>query len=62
MAERGIDLDRSTMYRWVLYFSPKLLDRFNFRKRQVEGEWLYLYRAIDTNGVRLNAISAKTLI
>jgi transposase-like protein len=57
MAERGIDL-----HRWVICFSPKLLERFNRKKRQVtrkwnldetyikvKGEWLYLYRAIDSN-------------
>lgn len=63
MAERGIAMDHSTVHRWVLYFSPKLLERFNRRKRQVtrkwnldetyvkvKGEWSYLYRAIDSNG------------
>ncbi len=25
MAERGIDLDHSTVHRWVICFSPKLL-------------------------------------
>jgi transposase-like protein len=63
MAERGIDLDHSTVHRWVICFSPKLLELFNRQKRQVTrkwnldetyikvtGEWLYLYRAIDSNG------------
>lgn len=63
MAERGIVIDHSTVHRWVLHFSPKLLERFNRRKRQVtrkwnldetyvkvKGEWMYLYRAIDSNG------------
>lgn len=63
MAERGIDLDHSTVHRWVIWFSPILLERFNRKKRQVtrkwnldetyikvKGEWLYLYRAIDSNG------------
>ncbi|RQP14899.1 Uncharacterised protein [Brucella intermedia] len=62
-AERGIAMDNSTVHRWVLHFSPKLLDRFNRRKRpvahrwnlddiyvKVKGNWLYLYRAIDSNG------------
>jgi len=63
MAERGIDLDHSTVHRWVICFSPKLLERFNRKKRQVtrkwnldetyikvKGAWLYLYRAIDSSG------------
>ncbi|WP_343316123.1 IS6 family transposase [Brucella sp. BE17] len=63
MAERSIDLEHSTVHRWVLYFSPKLLERFNRRKGpvtrkwnldetyiKVHGEWLSLYRAIDSNG------------
>ncbi|OYR07951.1 transposase domain protein [Brucella grignonensis] len=29
MAERGIPMDHSTVHRWVLYFSLKLLEHFN---------------------------------
>lgn len=63
MAERGIKMDHSTVHRRVLHFSPKLLEFFNRRKRQVtrkwnldetyikvKGEWMYLYCAIDSNG------------
>jgi len=63
IAERGIEMDHSTVHRWVICFSSKLLERFNRKKRQVtrkwnldetyikvKGEWLYLYRAIDSNG------------
>lgn len=63
MAERGISVDHSTIHRWVVHFSPVLLQRFNRRKRQVgskwhmdetyikvRGEWMYLYRAIDSVG------------
>ncbi|MFC7067714.1 IS6 family transposase [Brucella rhizosphaerae] len=63
MAERGIAMDHSTVHRWVLHFSPKLLECFNRRRRQVtrkwnldetyvkvKGVWMYLYRAIDSNG------------
>ena len=38
-AERGIDLDHSTVHRWVICFSPKLLERFNRKKRQVTKKW-----------------------
>jgi len=63
MSERGISLDHSTIHRWVVHFSPLILDRFNRRKRavtgkwhtdetyiKVRGQWMYLYRAIDSVG------------
>ena len=63
MAERGISIDHSTIHRWVVHFSPALLKRFNCRKRavggswhmdetyiKVRGQWMYLYRAIDSAG------------
>ncbi|AYG70169.1 MULTISPECIES: IS6 family transposase [unclassified Rhizobium] len=63
MAERGLSVDHSTIHRWVVHFSPKLLERFDRRKRcvtgkwqvdetyiKVRGEWMYLYRAIDSLG------------
>ena len=63
MAERGVNVDHSTVHRWVVHFSPQLLERFNRRKRgvssrwhvdetyiKVRGEWMYLYRAIDSLG------------
>jgi putative transposase len=63
MAERGIHVDHSTVHRWVIHFSPLLLERFNRRKRavmgkwhldetyiNVRGRWMYLYRAIDSVG------------
>jgi transposase-like protein len=63
MAERGIHVDHSTIHRWVVRFSPLLLERFNHRKRpvtrkwhvdetyvKVRARWMYLYRAIDSLG------------
>ncbi|MDZ5453392.1 IS6 family transposase [Labrys sp. ZIDIC5] len=63
MVERGIRVDHSTIHRWVVRFSPPLLERFNLRKRavtgkwhvdetyiKVRGRWMYLYRAIDSVG------------
>ncbi|WP_099514258.1 IS6 family transposase [Microvirga ossetica] len=63
MAERGISVDHATVHRWVVHYSPELLERFNRRKRpvtgkwhidetyiKVRGRWMYLYRAIDSNG------------
>jgi transposase-like protein len=63
MAERGVSVDHATVHRWVIRYSPELLQRFNARKRvvtrkwhvdetsiKVRGHWMYLYRAIDSNG------------
>src|SRR3712207_423777 len=63
MAERGISVDHATIHRWIVRYSPELLNRFNARKRvvtgkwhidetyiKVRGQWRYLYRAIDSNG------------
>jgi transposase-like protein len=63
MAERGLSVGHSTIHRWVVRFSPELLERFNRHKRavggkwhmdetyiKVRGRWMYLYRAIDSVG------------
>jgi putative transposase len=63
MAERGISVDHATIHRWVIRYSPQLLERFNRCKRavtgkwhvdetyvKVRGQWRYLYRAVDSNG------------
>src|SRR3712207_1845612 len=35
MAERGISVDHSTIHRWIVRYSPEVLERFNLRKRAV---------------------------
>jgi putative transposase len=63
MAERGVEVDHSTINRWVIKYSPLLEDAFHRRKRpvwvswrmdetyiKVKGEWKYLYRAVDKHG------------
>ena len=71
VAERGVSVDHSTVHRWVVRFSAKLLERFNRRKRavtgkwhvdetyiKVRGQWMYLYRAIDSVGdTALNSLA-----
>ncbi len=63
MTERGISVDHATIHRWIVCYSPELLEQLNQRKRavtgrwhmdetyiKVRGRWMYLYRAIDSNG------------
>ncbi|WP_262300089.1 IS6 family transposase [Microvirga sesbaniae] len=62
MAERGISVDHATIHRWVIHYSPELLECFNQRRKadtgkwhidepyiKVRGQWRYLYWAIDSN-------------
>ena len=63
MAERSISVDHATIHRWIVRYSPELLNHFYSRKRavtakwhldetyiKVRGQWRYLYRAIDSHG------------
>ncbi|CDL86739.1 IS6 family transposase [Xenorhabdus cabanillasii] len=63
MVERGIDVDHSTLHRWVTRLVPLLDNAFRRHKRpvgrrwrmdetyiKIKGQWKYLYRAVDTGG------------
>jgi len=63
LAERGLGVDRSTVYRWVQKFGPELSKRTERHLKRaslawhvdetyirVGGKWRYLWRAIDGNG------------
>jgi transposase-like protein len=73
MAEREVEVDHSTINRWVLKYAPELdkrirrhLNSTNDSWRvdetyiQVKGAWKYLYRAVDSIGNTLDfMLSAK---
>ncbi len=73
MAERGVEVDHTTIYRWVQDYAPELNKRIRPHLQQtndswrvdetyieVKGEWKYLYRAVDSEGNTLNfMLSAK---
>lgn len=63
MAERGIDVDHSTLYRWVLRLVPvmdKVAQRYKRPVSQkwhideayikIKGQWHCLYRSVDSTG------------
>jgi IS6 family transposase len=63
LGERGVDVDRTTVFRWVQKFGPELAKRteghlsrasLNWHVDEtyirVGGKWRYLWRAIDADG------------
>ena len=67
MQERGVEVDHSTLNRWVLKYVPLLDQQFRARKRpvgsswrmdetyvRIKGTWKYLYRAVDKAGATVD--------
>jgi transposase-like protein len=63
LAERGIEVDHTTVYRWVARFTPLLADAARLCRHavgsrwqvdetyvKVGGQWRYVYRAVDQFG------------
>ena len=73
MAERGVEVDHTTIMRWVHQYSPEIekkvrryLKPTNDSWRvdetyiKVKGEWKYLYSAVDSDGDTIDfMLSAK---
>ena len=69
---RGVEVDHSTIQRWVFKFSPEVEKNMNKRKRQVGSSWRmdetyikvggkdrYLYRAVDKFGNTVDFLLTK---
>ncbi len=63
MAERRLSVDHTTIYRWVQHYAPILEKQCRARLKttndswrvdetyvKVKGQWMYLYRAVDSDG------------
>ena len=63
MNERGVKVDHATVQRWVVEYSPQLMEqarkvikpsagswRMDETYIKVKGDWVYLYRAVDKFG------------
>jgi hypothetical protein len=67
MEERGVNVDHATLNRWVIRYAPAIAAKAHSQKRntnrswrmdetyiKVKGEWVYLYRAVDSHGDTLD--------
>ena len=72
LAERGVEVDHVTLYRWVQRFTPLLIDaarpcRHAVGDRwfvdetyvKVAGVWRYVYRAVDQDGRILDVFVSR---
>jgi len=64
MIERGVEVDHTTLYRWVQQYAPEIEKRLRWYYKptlgeswkvdetyvKVKGKWKYLYRAITKSG------------
>jgi transposase-like protein len=74
MEERGINVDHTTIYRWVQHYAPEMEKRLRWHYRpcfggtwhidetyvKVKGQWKYLYRAITKDGMTIDFYLSHT--
>ncbi len=75
MEERGVEVDHSTINRWVVKYVPLLDQQFRADKRpvgsgwrldetyvKVKGSWKYLYRAVDKSGATVDFLLTADIV
>src|SRR3954466_6573222 len=75
MAERGLSVDHTTIYRWVQHYAPVLEKKCRAKLKQtndswrvdetyvkVKGQWMYLYRAVDSDSNTIDSCSARAVM
>ncbi len=73
MRERGLQVDHTTIYRWVQQYAPELERRCRPHLKgtndswrvdetyiKVKKVWMYLYRAVDSDGKTLDFFLSPT--
>ena len=73
MAERGLTVDHTTIFRWVQRYAPEIGRRSRPHLKptndswrvdetyvKVRGRWMYLYRAVDSTGQTLDFLLNET--
>jgi transposase, IS6 family len=72
LAERGIEVDHVTVYRWVQTFTAEFIDAARPARHavgnrwfldetyvKVAGRWIYLYRAVDQHGQVIDVLASR---
>jgi transposase-like protein len=73
MAERGVNVDHTTIWRWIQRYAPEFEKRLRSKLRctgrcwrvdetyvRIAGEWRYLYRAVDAAGQTIDFLLSPT--
>ncbi len=75
LCERGVDVDHTTIYRWVQHYAPEIEKRLRWYWQRpsfsrswrvdetyvkVKGRWAYLYRAVDKTGSTIDFYLSPT--
>lgn len=73
LAERGLSVDHTTIFRWVQAYAPEIDKRIRPQLKptndswrvdetyvKVKGQWMYLYRAVDSTGQTLDFLLNET--
>jgi transposase, IS6 family len=73
MAERGVSVDHTTVWRWIQRYAPVFEKRLRSKLRctgrcwrvdetyvRIAGEWHYLYRAVDAAGQTIDFLLSRT--
>ncbi|MCM3196922.1 IS6 family transposase [Priestia megaterium] len=73
MEERGLSIAHTTIMRWVHHYGPELDERVRRHLKptndswrvdeiyvKVKGQWMYLYRAVDSEGNTIDFYLSKT--
>jgi transposase-like protein len=73
MAERGLSVDHTTVWRWVQAYAPEIRKRLQGDVKyklitwfmdetyvQVAGRWMYLFRAVDNHGQTVDFYLSET--
>ena len=73
MAERGLSVDHTTVWRWVQAYAPEVLRRLQGQVKykratwfmdetyvRIAGRWMYLFRAVDDRGQTVDFCLSET--